>query len=222
MCFAKIPITAKEPKEDKGMNSIRKMTAAVIALVMLLGAIPTAYAMNFWCPDEGLSHNWGATEWRGICGTVVFFSVLLSLLHAAGLLSPLDDSALLSALLCGALELTGGISRLPNTLSPMSAAAASFLLGWGGLCVHMQTLSVLTGSGIPVKRYFLGKALHGSIGAVLAYLLFSRPGISLPASFPGQTHIPLPNMFFYSAPLLLFLLLCIFRKKAGKTGTQRL
>jgi len=71
MCFAKIPITAKEPKEEKGMNSIRKMTAAVIALVMLLGAIPTAYAMNFWCPDEGLSHNWGATEWRGLCGTVV-------------------------------------------------------------------------------------------------------------------------------------------------------
>lgn len=158
----------------------------------------------------------------GICGTVVFFSVLLSLLHAAGLLSPLDDSALLSALLCGALELTGGISRLPNTLSPLSAAAASFLLGWGGLCVHMQTLSVLTGSGIPVNRYFLGKALHGSIGAVLAYLLFSRPGISLPASFPGQTPNPLPNMFFYSVPLLLFLLLCIFRKKAGKTGTQRL
>ena len=47
---------------------LRKIFALLMTLVMMLGMMPTAGASSFWCPDEGLSHSWGPTEWpRGTC-----------------------------------------------------------------------------------------------------------------------------------------------------------
>ena len=101
-----------------------------------------------------------------ICAYVVFFSVLSSLLRAAGLpFSPLA---------AGILELSQGVAALRGAPpTPCSAALCAFLLGFGGLSVHCQTLYAVAGTGIKCARHFAGRILAGGISALLAFVLFS-------------------------------------------------
>lgn len=101
----------------------------------------------------------GAMSMVYICGFVVFFLVLLRLLtHFTGI----QHGAVL-----GIVELTNGILRLEHDARGFVFAAG--LLGWGGLSVHCQTAAVLHGSGLGMKRYFIGKALQALISMVLAW-----------------------------------------------------
>ena len=100
----------------------------------------------------------GLQALRGVCAFVVLFMVvLLPLRSLPGL--PGD-------LLVGAVELFNGAQRLTPDRTGFILAAG--LLGWGGLSVHCQTLSVLAGNGLSARAYWLGKAVQGGISAVLA------------------------------------------------------
>lgn len=101
-----------------------------------------------------------------ICAYVVFFSVLSSLLRAVGLR--------FSPLVSGILELSQGVSALRDSpANPCSAAVCAFLIGFGGLSVHCQTLSAVSGAQIKCVRHFAGRIVHGLISALLAFSLFS-------------------------------------------------
>lgn len=117
-----------------------------------------------------------------ICAFVVFFSVLATLLRSLGLLGGLaltisrctGASPQWSLALCtGLLELGSGIGALRGLeASPGNLALAAFLLGFGGLSVHCQTLSVLSDTNMKCARHFVGRILHGALSALYAWLLF--------------------------------------------------
>lgn len=117
----------------------------------------------------------------GISGFVVFFSVLLALLDANGRFSALAgqlaanlgaELSFVRALLTGLLELGGGIGALTGLRpTPGNLALASFLLGFGGLSVHCQTLAVLEGTDVPGNRLLPGRLLHGILAAGITLLL---------------------------------------------------
>lgn len=118
-----------------------------------------------------------------ICGYVVFFSVITSLLDALGVFT--SAAAYLAthlglelqftrALLSGFLELGNGVSAMRGlSLTPLNLALASFVLGFGGLSVHCQTLAAVDGTEIKTARHFAGRLLHGALGAVFTFLLAS-------------------------------------------------
>lgn len=95
-----------------------------------------------------------------VCAFVVFFLVLAALLRQVW--AGLPPAAL------GLLELTCGITALPDTAPAFCAAAG--LLGWGGVSVHCQTAAVLEGTGIGMGRYLLAKAIQGGFSVLLALL----------------------------------------------------
>ena len=115
----------------------------------------------------------------GIGGNVVFFSSLLavtgSLGFPAGAAAVLaaragTDGTLLRALFTGALELSAGIGAMAGLpVSPSSLALGSFLLGWGGLCVHFQSLAVTAKAELDLKGRRRGKLLHGVLSAAVTY-----------------------------------------------------
>ena len=121
----------------------------------------------------------GATV--NICAFVVFFSVLRGLLEetgvfpaAAGIISRSVrlDAQLVRAVLTGFLELGGGIGAMQGLpASPESLAAASFVLGFGGLSVHCQTLAVTEDAQIKCVRHFAGRMLHGALSAAFTFFL---------------------------------------------------
>ena len=61
------------------------------------------------------------------------------------------------------------LSFLENTRA--GRAAAGVLVGFGGLSVHCQTLSVLAGTDLDVRRHLAGKVLQGALSGLLAWLL---------------------------------------------------
>lgn len=97
-----------------------------------------------------------------VCAYVVFFSVICALL-------PVKES-LASAALTGFLEISAGSQSLSGLPGRQAAALAAAMTGWGGLCVHAQTLNVT--EGIPKKFYFPGKILQAAISAALAWIFF--------------------------------------------------
>lgn len=106
-----------------------------------------------------------------VCGLVVFFSTL------NGFLNLLSLPTTLSALLSGALELTGGLFALPTEPQAVGFVLASALLAWGGLCVHFQGITALDGAGLPAAPYLQGKLLQTMLAVPLACLVAALGGL---------------------------------------------
>ena len=117
-----------------------------------------------------------------VCAFLVFFSVILSFLrtsflwdgacrglHAAFGIQP----SVTDALLDGTMELSTGISCLKQAggTESVQMVCSLLLLGWGGLCVHCQVLSLRGGRSVPMGPYFAGKAAQAVV-SVLVLLLF--------------------------------------------------
>ncbi len=114
-----------------------------------------------------------------VCGFALCFTVLLAVLDAGGTLSLLCgtiaaylhfEPQFVRALMTGLFELGSGAAALSGLRPcPETLSLAAFLLGWGGLSVHFQTLGVLSGSNLKGALHLTGRLLSAGMGAVLAY-----------------------------------------------------
>ena len=101
---------------------------------------------------------------------VAAFSVLARLLTLASA-HILPDGA--CTVLTGMLELSGGIAALANLPIALrwKLALASFFLGFGGLCVWMQTQAVLAPAGLSGCGMLLAKLAQGLLAALITFFL---------------------------------------------------
>lgn len=132
----------------------------------------------------------------GVCTYVILFSVLTTLADCSGLL-PLCQRGLselfpgqytkaLSRAFCvGLLEVSTGTAALRDAASSSAALPmAAFLLGWGGLSVHGQTLPFLREAKVPAGPYLAAKLVQGILAAAgTAFGMKSLP-LALPAMAP--------------------------------------
>lgn len=148
-------------------------------------------------------------------GLVVFFSVFLELWTRAGAMPALTEviSLLLSlvgmpeslstAIVGGLFEVTLGARYAGEAEAaiplPYKAAAAAFILSWGGLSVHAQIISILNSTNLRYFPFVIARLIHGVIAATAVLLLWrsvmgsSIPTMALPAvsdsALNGYTHI---------------------------------
>ncbi len=137
-----------------------------------------------------------------ICSWVLVFRILTAfILKWVHHFLPSDVTVLIS----GLLELTNGCTSLFNISSPgMRYVLFSVMLAFGGICIAMQTSSVIFGSGLSIRTYLCGKITQ----AAISYLLCI---ITLPL-LPSNMKFP-PNPIV----ILVAVLVCIFyRKKQPK------
>lgn len=153
---------------------------------------------------------------------IVLFNLIIGLVRAlfSGL-SPLPVP--LAALGIGLLELSNGVCALTGGgVSPLSLAACSFLLAWGGCSVHCQTAALLEGSGLRLAPYLGAKALQGMIAAGLALAIsMAFPGL-LSAAVPGIS-VDLTELFPLSVPLgwvLWAVVAFVLLKRGGNCGEE--
>lgn len=121
------------------------------------------------------------TSTLNICAFVIFFTVVIRMLFATGVLSFLAEglSGLLGVerswiefLLTGLVEISSGVTTLTGTQALTGRMSlAAFMLGWAGVSVHCQVLSFLGDSGLSPRTYVVGKLLHGTISAAGMWLL---------------------------------------------------
>lgn len=136
-----------------------------------------------------------------VCAFLLFFCALSACLSA-----PLTETApIWRVLLCGILEITGGISAAATMLTPALAfRLTAFFASFAGLSVCLQILSITEGKGVRISHYLAAKFVQGGIALALceAYLYFFRPTLSPTASVPTGT-------FAGSSPFLVILLLLL-------------
>lgn len=116
-----------------------------------------------------------------ICGYVCVFSLILRIISSVLVAFPI-----VSAILAGMTELSAGMSmisllQIPWTCKFILTAA---MISFGGLCVLLQTASVLEGTGLSLKCYIQGKLLQSLFSAVLAW----------PVSFLVKPNIPVSTL----------------------------
>lgn len=121
-------------------------------------------------------------------GLVVFFSVILEVLTASGFMSSLYagfrhllpllgmPSQLAEPLMGGLFEVTLGAkaAAAPEGIPLMfKAAAAAFILSWGGLSVHAQVASILNGADLRYSPFLMARFLHAVLSAGLLLLIWN-------------------------------------------------
>ncbi|MBC7765921.1 MAG: sporulation integral membrane protein YlbJ [Hyphomonadaceae bacterium] len=103
-----------------------------------------------------------------ICGFIVFFSVII------GLLGQIPHCP--QALMAGFLEITAATGLIFHSDALpliLKLSATSLVLGWSGLSVHAQVVSVVGDSDISLIPYFAGKMLQGVFAALYTYVYFT-------------------------------------------------
>ncbi|HEX2946456.1 MAG TPA: sporulation integral membrane protein YlbJ [Clostridia bacterium] len=178
-----------------------------------------------------------------IGGFIVLFAVIIQLLTETGLigalagalsfvLSPLGlDRDVLTGVISGVFEITTG-SRIASALASVPVTvklpAVSLIIGWAGLSVHFQVMSITSVTDIRVMPYFFGKALQGIIAAIytaagIKLLQLETLAISPVLSSYGTGISGFWGLFARSfiilSVLLIFFVIC--QRTAGKAKTVR-
>ena len=120
-----------------------------------------------------------------IGGFVVIFSSIISILKSSGILNSLVfiitpifnflniDSSFVYGILTGLLEITNGISYVSSInikAISVNIIITAFLLGFGGLSVLLQVLSITSKTDLSIKPYIYGKFLHGVLAAFYTFV----------------------------------------------------
>ncbi|ANS77259.1 sporulation integral membrane protein YlbJ [Paenibacillus yonginensis] len=182
-------------------------------------------------------------------GLVVFFSVFLEVLTASGVMSLLYGSlrsllsviglpsALAEPFMSGLFEVTLGAKNAAAAAAgiPLAfkAAAAVFILSWGGLSVHAQVASILNATDLRYLPFLAARFIHAVLSAVLLLLIWPYFGLdetssafsSIPSSLPYAWQASAGN-FIYATKLLavmliLSILAILIQKWSFKRRTRR-
>lgn len=110
-----------------------------------------------------------ATSMLTVCAYVLFFSALVGCIGA--LLERFSLPDWVRALIFGFFELSSGAKAASGISDPTGAIViCALFLGWSGLSVHLQIMSVCSGRGISFKPYIIAKAAQGVISATVTFL----------------------------------------------------
>lgn len=164
----------------------------------------------------------GAVRTTGlICGYIVLFRVIGAFLARAFAtwMPPAVEIGV-----AGLLELAGGCSRLPELdAAGLRYCMASGFLAFGGLCVWLQTQSVIRPYGLTGRYYLFGKILQGTIAVLLTWGAQVLLPNWLPRILPTASFAPNhAGLLRATGVVTALFLLCVgiwclqLRKKAGK------
>lgn len=131
-----------------------------------------------------------------VCGWVVLFRIAIGFLDRWFLwLFPREWQVLLR----GLLELSNGcISLSLISADGLRFVVASVILAFGGICVAMQTATVI--GDLSPKSYWLGKAMQTAISLLLSGIMQSFLFSSTAVRFPFLLY--LPGLLVLSYPIL--------------------
>ena len=124
-----------------------------------------------------------------IGGFVMLFSVIISILNNSNILNILGTfvspifsilhipTEFINGTLSGIVELTNGvsiISNIPIKSISINITICAFLLGFGGISILLQVLSITSTSDISIKPYIIAKVMQGAFAAFYTYMLLQN------------------------------------------------
>lgn len=106
-------------------------------------------------------------------GFLILFSALIHLLLSSKIMGLFPNESLIAGIVSGMLEMTTGSLIISQSSASISAKIAGicFVIGWSGLSVHCQVISLLSKTNISIGLYMITKLLHGIISAIVGWLI---------------------------------------------------
>lgn len=136
-----------------------------------------------------------ASGMLAVCAYVTFFSAVVGTLGV--LLDRISTSPIIDALLFGFFELSSGVNAAAALEDPYAGAVlTAFAVGWSGLSVHFQIMSLTAGREIAYRPYLLAKGAQGLLCAAITaiWLKLAPPHDLLPCA-AAETFRALPGAF---------------------------
>lgn len=102
-----------------------------------------------------------------ILGTVTIFLILTTLIN-----NLFNFSDLFKCIFTGLFEITSGLKYLEilNLSSNIKGLIAVAILSFGGLSIHMQTITIISDTKIKYFPYFLGRIFHAFISSFIFFI----------------------------------------------------
>lgn len=162
------------------------------------------------------------TSIMNMCGFVVLFSCLISVLEAGGiiefiasiLLKTFIPNSISYSIIPSLLEVTTGCKVSVGNKAPIEFIA--FMLGFSGICVHFQIFSMISISFSKIK-FILARLAHGVMAALNSYILLHIFPISRPVYFSTsqiikKQEVSLNMIGVFSLILMSIVFLLSFRR----------
>ncbi len=171
-----------------------------------------------------------------IGGFIIFFSVIISLLLETGVIHRISsvlspflvhfgiNGEISVSVISGIFEITTGAkmaSRSSGASLTQQLAAVSLIVGWGGLSVHSQVMSIVHGTGMRIRTYLLGKSLQGILACIYTVIGIKTAGLfgimmEKPAFTPlNALHSPVWYDYVLGSISFFMIFLTIFMFLAG-------
>lgn len=79
----------------------------------------------------------------------------------------------------GLIEITQGLKYLSisNLNIELKTIISSFLISFGGICIHIQVLSILDNKKIRYFPYFMSRIIHGILSSIITFLIINLVNI---------------------------------------------
>ncbi len=120
-----------------------------------------------------------------IGGFIILFSIISSLIEKSNILSlltiPRLTTEVSTSFVTGLLEVTNGINKIAtvNNIPLLNKLIiTSILIGFGGMSIHFQTLSIICNSKINFTKYLIGKTAQSILSGIITFLLLSYTNFS--------------------------------------------
>lgn len=104
---------------------------------------------------------------------IIIFMFLTDLLHMSGILNLLPYP-FMKALAKGFFEMTvgcGAVAECSGLTLEMKTLLSACVMSWGGLSIIAQSMSMLSGSGVPASYFLLTKVTHCVFTGIIALFL---------------------------------------------------
>lgn len=144
-----------------------------------------------------------------VFGYVILFAVIISFIN--------------NIFLSGFFEMTTAIFKISksNLTINQKFILSAFFASWGGLSVHMQTLSIISKTDLSFKKYLFAKLLHSIIAFILAYFIvkiinLSKAAVAFDNTYSAYSYILRPFRIitsFISGIYLLKMNIILLNKK---------
>lgn len=122
-----------------------------------------------------------------IGGFVTLFSVIITLLEKTRIILVLSEligttincnSSIINAVMSGIIEFTNGLSKLSSIhlkRISINIILSAFIIGFGGLSVTLQVLSIVSHYDLSIKKYIISKIFQALIASFYTFLFLQIP-----------------------------------------------
>ena len=120
-----------------------------------------------------------------IGGFIILFSIISALIEQSKILSFVKLPGLSietsTSLITGLLEVTNGVNKIAMANTPLlqKLIISSILIGFGGMSIHFQTLSIISNVKISFIKYLIGKTIQSILSGIITFLLISYTRFSI-------------------------------------------